>query len=178
VRGSNKIHRLSSESAIKRPIAYSQSMPQASGASSGAHLTNGPSSAESSARSFQIIGGFPSIRKGFEQRGWVADDESEAGWDLKYTIRKKDISFNELRESQVVNYFPTNHEFTTKISLTTNLANLCWMNDVEDAAGHAPKTAGGEKHRWVADDSAVEMKAENADSGEVEELTSREPDRW
>mmetsp|Transcript_17790 Transcript_17790/g.44507 ORF Transcript_17790/g.44507 Transcript_17790/m.44507 type:complete len:154 (-) Transcript_17790:551-1012(-) len=153
-------------------------MPQASGASSGAHLTNGPSSAESSARSFQIIGGFPSIRKGFEQRGWVADDESEAGWDLKYTIRKKDISFNELRESQVVNYFPTNHEFTTKISLTTNLANLCWMNDVEDAAGHAPKTAGGEKHRWVADDSAVEMKAENADSGEVEELTSREPDRW
>ncbi|CAD7962508.1 unnamed protein product, partial [Amoebophrya sp. A25] len=31
-------------------------------------------STPSAPKSFQIIGGFPSIRKGFEQRGWVADD--------------------------------------------------------------------------------------------------------
>ncbi|CAD7958647.1 unnamed protein product [Amoebophrya sp. A120] len=86
----------------------------------------------SASKTFAITGGFPSIRKQFEVRGWKPDDEPDSSsWDLKYTIRKKDIDFNALRDLQVVNYFPTNHEFTTKISLTNNLWNLCWMDPPE-----------------------------------------------
>lgn len=84
-------------------------------------------------KKFVIVGGFPSIRQALVERGWTQqEDASSIDWNLKYVIRKKDVDFPRLRDFQIVNYYPADHEFTTKHALSKNLTNLCFVDDPAD----------------------------------------------
>ena len=86
---------------------------------------------------YSITGGFPSMRVAFEERDFILNEVlTSQDWQIRYGIRKKDVDFPSLDDSQAVNYFPTNHEYTTKISLTQNLFNCCWMNEPDDEGHH------------------------------------------
>ena len=81
---------------------------------------------------FIIVGGYWDLKKALEERGWVENpDISSPCFDLKWTLRAKDISHENLIENQVVNHFEKNTSITTKVGLCKSLRNLIWFANVD-----------------------------------------------
>lgn len=81
---------------------------------------------------FIIKGGYGDVKKALKQRGWVQNKDTESPcFDLKWTLKTKDIDTNQLTENQIVNHFGKATAITTKVGLTHSLKNLIWFNNVD-----------------------------------------------
>ena len=73
-------------------------------------------------RVFVCVSGYPYIRKLMHDKGWVENrDKHSQVFDLRFVIRKKDISYKKLLEGQVVNHFEHNSVITSKSGLCKNM---------------------------------------------------------
>lgn len=83
-------------------------------------------------RVFICTGGYPDIKRALKQRGWVENkDPNSPCFDLKWTLKTKDIDHGTLMDSQLVNHFTKATAITTKVGLAHNLKNLIWFNNVD-----------------------------------------------
>eukprot|EP00357_Protocruzia_adherens_P000980 CAMPEP_0115047060 /NCGR_PEP_ID=MMETSP0216-20121206/49101_1 /TAXON_ID=223996 /ORGANISM="Protocruzia adherens, Strain Boccale" /LENGTH=963 /DNA_ID=CAMNT_0002430223 /DNA_START=247 /DNA_END=3138 /DNA_ORIENTATION=- len=81
---------------------------------------------------FMVMGGYPEIRKSLLKRGWVENkDHQSPCFDLKWTLKGKDLNQDQLLDHQIVNHFCKNSNITTKIGLSLNLRNLIWFANVD-----------------------------------------------
>lgn len=81
---------------------------------------------------FIISGGYGFLKKTLKKRGWVENkDANSPCFDLKWTLRAKDIDHNTLQHHQLVNHFPKAQAITTKVGLMHNLKNLIWFNNID-----------------------------------------------
>ena len=81
---------------------------------------------------FIIMGGYGDIRRSLKERGWVENKEKDNPcFDLKLTLKAKDIDYKNLVENQIVNHYDKNTLITTKVGLAHNLRNLIWFNNVD-----------------------------------------------
>ncbi len=87
---------------------------------------------EESARVFIIMGGYPDIRRALKRRGWVENKQKHSVcFDLKWTLKAKDIDYSGLQDFQIVNHYDKNILLTTKAGLCHNLRNLIWFSNVD-----------------------------------------------
>ena len=79
-------------------------------------------------------GGYRDVRKALIRRGWVENKDTESPcFDLKWSLKIKDIAYDSLEKDQIVNHFGKQACFTTKGGLTKSLHNLVWNAvDVND----------------------------------------------
>ncbi len=81
---------------------------------------------------FICLGGYPDVKKALKKRGWVENkDPLSPCFDLKWTLKSKDIDHNTLSDTQLVNHFNKAAAITTKVGLTHNLNNLIWFNNID-----------------------------------------------
>eukprot|EP01017_Pseudomicrothorax_dubius_P040157 TRINITY_DN6245_c0_g2_i2.p1 TRINITY_DN6245_c0_g2~~TRINITY_DN6245_c0_g2_i2.p1 ORF type:complete len:778 (-),score=219.61 TRINITY_DN6245_c0_g2_i2:841-3174(-) len=79
-----------------------------------------------------VMGGYPDLKNALDSRGWVENpDSNSVCFDLKWTLMSRDIEYDSLNDSQVVNHFEKNTAITTKVGLAKNLRNLIWFNNVD-----------------------------------------------
>ena len=73
---------------------------------------------EKKTRIFKMIGNYHSIKKALYERGWVENmDKSSPCFDLLWTLKQRDIDYDNLRDGQIVNHFRCNGVITTKVGL-------------------------------------------------------------
>ena len=66
------------------------------------------------------------------QSDWVENPEKHSPcFDMKWTLKVKDIDFRSLQEHQLVNHFEKNSKITTKVGLSHSLRNLIWFNNID-----------------------------------------------
>lgn len=81
---------------------------------------------------FIVSGGYGFLKKSLRKRGWVENkDHNSPCFDLKWTLKSKDINHNDLQNHQLVNHFPKAQAITTKVGLMHNLKNLIWFNNID-----------------------------------------------
>lgn len=81
---------------------------------------------------FVITGGYHGIRQALLERGWVENkDPNSPCFDLKWTLRGRDLDHPNLQEHQIVNHFCKSAAITTKVGLCHSLKNLIWFNNVD-----------------------------------------------
>jgi tubulin monoglycylase TTLL3/8 len=62
---------------------------------------------EEETRIFIVSGGYGFLKKSLRKRGWVENkDPNSICFDLKWTLKSKDIDHNNLSLNQLVNHFP------------------------------------------------------------------------
>lgn len=87
---------------------------------------------EKKTKIFKMIGNYASIKKALYERGWVENkDKSSPCFDLMWTLRQRDIDYENLREGQIVNHFRYNGVITTKVGLCRNISNVINFNNVD-----------------------------------------------
>ncbi len=87
---------------------------------------------EEETRIFIVSGGYGFLKKSLRKRGWVENkDPNSVCFDLKWTLKSKDIDHNNLSLNQLVNHFPKAQAITTKVGLMHNLKNLIWFNNID-----------------------------------------------
>ena len=81
---------------------------------------------------FICVGGYGDVKRALKSRGWVENKDLESKcFDLKWTLRTKDINTNALENHQIVNHYAKATSITTKVGLTHSLKNLVWFNNVD-----------------------------------------------
>jgi len=81
---------------------------------------------------FIVSGGYGYLKKALRRRGWIENkDPNSPCYDLKWTLKSKDIDHNNLKDWQLVNHFPKASAITTKVGLMHNLKNLIWFNNID-----------------------------------------------
>ena len=81
---------------------------------------------------FIVSGGYGFLKKSLKKRGWVENKDVDSPcFDLKWTLRSKDINHSEITNNQLVNHFPKANAITTKVGLMHNLKNLIWFNNID-----------------------------------------------
>ena len=81
---------------------------------------------------FVCRGGYGDIKRALKQRGWVENKDGESPcFNLKWTLKTKEIDHNNLQPYQIVNHFYKATSITTKVGLTHSLKNLIWFNSVD-----------------------------------------------
>ena len=79
-----------------------------------------------------MIGNYSSIKKALYERGWVENkDKTSQCFDLLWTLKQRDIEYENLREGQIVNHFRYNGVITTKVGLCRNLGKVINFNNVD-----------------------------------------------
>lgn len=87
---------------------------------------------DDSTRVFIVSGGYGFLKKALRKRGWIENKDPDSPcFDLKWTLRSKDIDHNALKPGQLVNHFPKASAITTKVGLMHNLKNLIWFNNID-----------------------------------------------
>jgi tubulin monoglycylase TTLL3/8 len=87
---------------------------------------------EKKTRIFKMIGNYHSIKKALYERGWVENkDKTSPCFDLLWTLRQRDIDYDNLRDGQIVNHFRYNGVITTKVGLCRNLSKVINFNNVD-----------------------------------------------
>lgn len=87
---------------------------------------------EEETKIFIVSGGYGFLKKSLRKRGWVENkDPNSICFDLKWTLKSKDIDHNNLSLNQLVNHFPKAQAITTKVGLMHNLKNLIWFNNID-----------------------------------------------
>jgi tubulin monoglycylase TTLL3/8 len=72
------------------------------------------------------------VKKALKKRGWVENkDKDSTCFDLKWTLKSKDIDSGHLHDFQIVNHFAKATSITTKVGLTHSLKNLIWFNNID-----------------------------------------------
>jgi hypothetical protein len=83
-------------------------------------------------RVFQVLGGYPDLRRAMLARGWVENANPDSCyWDFKWSLNAQDIDQRNLKTGQIVNHFVGNREMTTKVGLTTNLRESSWRCGID-----------------------------------------------
>lgn len=81
---------------------------------------------------FIVKGGYGDVKRALKKRGWVQNKDGESPcFDLKYTLKTKDIDVNTIKDHQIVNHFAKATSITTKVGLTHSLKNLIWFNNID-----------------------------------------------
>lgn len=81
---------------------------------------------------FIVRGGYGDVKRALKKRGWVENkDKDSICFDLKWTLKTKDIDTNQLLPYQIVNHFIKATSITTKVGLTHSLKNLIWFNNID-----------------------------------------------
>ena len=81
---------------------------------------------------FIINGPYKDVRKALLRRGWFENEDKESPcFDLKWTLKTKDVRADELKDYQIVNHFAKSACFTTKAGLTQSLKNLVHFSPVD-----------------------------------------------
>ena len=81
---------------------------------------------------FIVMGGYGDLKRALKRRGWVENkDHSSPCFDLKWTLKGKDLDHSQLTDGQIVNHFTKNAAITTKAGLCHNLKNLIWFNNID-----------------------------------------------
>lgn len=55
---------------------------------------------------------------------FMNEDLDSLAYDLKFTVKKRDIDFENAAETQLINRFKNNHALTSKHGVARNLPNL------------------------------------------------------
>ena len=83
-------------------------------------------------RIFKMFGNYTSIKKALYDRGWVENkDKTSPCFDLLWSLKCRDIDFDNLRDGQIVNHFRYNGCITTKIGLCRNIGKVINFNNVD-----------------------------------------------
>jgi len=81
---------------------------------------------------FKMIGNYSSIKSALTSRGWVENkDKSSPCYDLLWTLKQRDIDYENLKDGQIVNHFKFNGVITTKVGLCRNLGKVIHFNNVD-----------------------------------------------
>jgi tubulin monoglycylase TTLL3/8 len=81
---------------------------------------------------FILTGGYKTVRKSLVDRGWVENkDPHSPCFDLKWTLRARDIGHSILEPYQIVNHFHKSAAITTKVGLCHSLKHLIWFDNVD-----------------------------------------------
>ena len=83
-------------------------------------------------RIFKMLGNYQTIKQALYDRGWVENKDRNSPWfDLCWSLKARDIDFDNLKEGQIVNHFRFNGCITTKIGLCRNLGKVINFNNVD-----------------------------------------------
>lgn len=73
---------------------------------------------EAKEKVFILTGGYAPIRKALLKRGWFENkDPNSPCFDLKWTLRARDVDHGHLQDFQIVNHFHKSAAITTKVGL-------------------------------------------------------------
>lgn len=87
---------------------------------------------DSKTKIFICKGGYGQVKKSLRRRGWFENDDLESPFfDLKWTMKTKDIDHNQIKMHQKVNHFYKMASIVTKNGLSHSLKNLVWWKPVD-----------------------------------------------
>ncbi len=88
-------------------------------------------------RVFAIVGPYQDVRAALLRRGWVENLDPESNdFDLKWTLKLKELRHEYLRPGQLANHFQGAVEVSTKVGLMHNLKNLAWIANLDTDTFH------------------------------------------
>lgn len=80
------------------------------------------------ARVFVMTGWYPNVREALFRRGWRQNPDRESEhYDMKWSLRSKEIEHDKLRPAQLANHFKRATSLTTKVGLMHSLRSLAWF---------------------------------------------------
>ena len=83
-------------------------------------------------RVYKMFGNYATIRKALQERGWVENKDKTSTWfDFLWTLKQKDIDYENLRDGQIVNHFRYNGVITTKVGLWRNIHKVIHFSSVD-----------------------------------------------
>ena len=88
-----------------------------------------------STKIYTMTGNYPYLRIAFQKRGWQQNKDPKTPlFNFKWALKGKDIDYESLNGSQIVNHFEKNAAITTKIGLCHSLKNLIFFQstDIDD----------------------------------------------
>lgn len=88
-----------------------------------------------SAKIYSMTGNYPYMRIALGQRGWQQNKDAKTSlFNFKWALKAKDIDYDSLNSSQIVNHFEQNAAITTKIGLCHGLKKLIFYQsaDIDD----------------------------------------------
>lgn len=76
---------------------------------------------------FIVSSAYPDIKEALEERGWIENTDYDSQcYHLKFSLKCKDIDYNQLENFQLVNHFEKATNITTKSGLCRSIKNMIW----------------------------------------------------